>query len=108
MKYAHRSFLVEVEVAKENGIIETQFGSIPVFKGEMILEDSNGKLEVMSESFFNKRYVPVEEVVVKGDSASSYEAAYKEFSLDSNEEDEEYITDFQRKVRERNAQVETN
>ena len=91
MKFAHTSFLVDVVKAKENGILETQFGSIPVFEDDLILTDVNGKMEVMSQSVFNKRYVPVEEVVVKGDSASLYEAAYKEFSLDSQEEDDLYL-----------------
>lgn len=108
MKYSLRTFLVDVEVAEDNGIIETEICGIPYSKGERILTDMNGRVQVMSESVFKKHYVPVEEVVVKEDSASSYETAYKEFSLDSQVEEQEYITDFQRKVRERNAQIETN
>lgn len=91
MKFAHKGFIVSVTKATENEVIETKFGSLLVLKDELIIEDGNGKLETVSEELFDKYYIPVEEVVVKEDSASSYEAAYKEFSLDSQTEEDSYL-----------------
>lgn len=105
MKYSLRTFLVDVVVAEDNGIIETEVCGIPYSKGERILTDMNGRVQVMSESVFKKHYVPVKEVVVKEDIGNAYTEALQGYSLDSNEEDEEYITDFQRKVRERNTEI---
>lgn len=98
MKYALKSSLVDVEVAKENGILETETYKLPYSEGERILTYMNGQVEVISEALFNKRYVPVKEVVIKeirvkhkSPFEEQYELALMNFNLDSQLEDQEYI-----------------
>ena len=104
--FAHKGFLVDVTVATENSLLDTECGMIPVHKGDYILESRNGKQQVLTEGVFKKHYVPVEEVVerkrvktAKSPFEEQYERAFMSFALQSNEEDREYIAKFQNDIK---------
>lgn len=105
--YAHKKFVGEVKVAEEDGILLTQVGEFPYEKGTSLLFPISGDPEIIPENKLEKLYVPVEPVKKKHKKEMSpFEEQYikqlMEFgSLESTEEDEQYIVGTKRIVKER-------
>jgi hypothetical protein len=96
---AHKKFLVNVVEAEEDGSLLTIHGEIPILKGQLIAHDQFGGASVMPREYYERNYIPVQKVkktVDKEQMALSYTQNW------SNFEDNEYINDFQNKVKERN------
>jgi hypothetical protein len=89
---AHKKFLVNVVEAKEDGVLLTINGDIPVRKGELIAHNQFGEASIMPKDYYDRNYVPVKKVKKKSLFAEAYEQALGEFSLDSSFEDQDYIT----------------
>lgn len=106
-KYAHKSFLCDIEIAEQDGYILTEIEEIPVKKGEIVLTDLNGKSMIVTESMFEDNYVEVEYYNKEKESTFDQDAIANGYAtmtdwMTSNEEDSNYINDFQQKVKERN------
>jgi hypothetical protein len=59
MLYANNKFLVSVERVDEDGELHTVNGSIPVWKGNLIMTDQYGNQSVTTESYFYENHTPV-------------------------------------------------
>lgn len=105
MRYAHRKFLVTRNVVEEDGVVETLAGSIPVKRGEILLTNEFGDVDIATEEYFNRYYVPVEKAKEKKPEKklSPFEEqyflnAYEEMSKLNQIEDEDYINEMTKLV----------
>ena len=72
--YANKSFLCSLDVAKEDGLIDTYWGSLPVKKGELLLTDQNSNTFPVTEQKFKDSYVPVKkENTIRASQLSPFE-----------------------------------
>lgn len=101
--YVNKKFVFHAREATENTEALSQFGNMKVFKGEMILTDLYGNEIPETKELFEENYIQVE--INEGEldtDAMAYRYATMTDWMTSNEEDSNYINDFQQKVRERN------
>lgn len=96
--FAHKSFLVTISEAEEDGELHTINGTIPVRKGEMIAHNQFGEPSIMPRDYYERNFVQVAKVkkqkkFVKSPFEEEYEKQLREFSnLEFNNlEDEQYI-----------------
>jgi hypothetical protein len=96
--YSHKKSLIQVERIEDDDVLITQSGNIPVRKGTLIAKDDFGNTYPINEEDFNSNYALVKKVEKPNTSRMSpFEETYAqqlmEFgSLDSNFEDEKYIS----------------
>jgi hypothetical protein len=96
MYFAHKKFLVRFEEMQEDGMLHTQFTSIPFLRGDKIATDYLGNKWVVSKGQDDEYYVPVE---VKLNAPSKKPSPFEEEYLKENykqvwttgDEDEDYI-----------------
>lgn len=60
--YAHKSFLVHLNRAESDGILQTMEVDLPVRKGELIATDQRGRQTILTDDILERDYVPVEKV----------------------------------------------
>lgn len=89
---AHKKFLVNVVPAEEDGVLHTINGDIPVRKGELIAHNQFGEASIMPKDYYKRNYTEVQRVKKRTEFAESYTQALNEFGLDSQFEDDYYIT----------------
>lgn len=101
--YVNKKFVFHAREATENTEALSQFGSMKVLKGEFILTDLYGNEMPETKEFLEKNYIQVEIEDEKLDTdAMAYGYATMTDWMTSNEENSDYINDFQQKVKERN------
>jgi hypothetical protein len=90
--YVDRRHLFDIKRVDEDGFEMTRAGEVPVSAGDIIITNEYGRVGVVSEEYFNENYIPVEEVQKKSSFAATYAQSLMGFSLESNFEDDKYIS----------------
>lgn len=101
--FANKRFVGQKTVAKEDGILLTQYGDFPVKKGDIVFKPLKGDPEVIpSEKYFNDNYIQVEAANEKRKarpSKSPFEEQYAKALIEFNQmemnqnEDQDYINE---------------
>jgi hypothetical protein len=94
--YAHKKYLVRFEEMHEDGILYTQFTSIPFLKGDKIATDYYGNKWVVPKGQEEEYYAPVEvKQNIPSKKPSPFEEQYTKQLIETpvlnQEEDTDYI-----------------
>lgn len=75
--YAHKGFTGTIKVAEEDGFIETQLGTLPYIKGDILFTDLHGDVNILTKDYLDKNFI---EVKLFEDKAKSSGEEYRKLS----------------------------